>query len=376
MGRFLLCFSYIGTRYCGLQRQHGVLNPRTGRKSDRVKTVIGTIEDALLGFRPKDVRVVTSSRTDSGVHALCNTAHVDLIPSSSRAFSEYDPEFLCIAMNKRFSKTNEPIRMVEIRRVADNFHARFLAKNRKYCYRLALYDDDAFDSNTIPLSAFDRERVCVVSNRVDMKKVKEGAKFLSGTTNYLSFTSQRYFKDYIDPVKTLNIEIKPGNLWMEDFNYFARDKFKCYDLIFTGNSFMYRMVRKLMTCLLNIGRGHLTLERVQEILDNPETSWDDHHIRPSPSYALYLLNVEYDKKDLLYSPECPRLYLSQVEKQYHNAIFGLSKTLEAYGDQNSNSKKGRPCADMDAMKRQHIDEEYKDLYAARYLDYLNKGKSR
>jgi tRNA U38,U39,U40 pseudouridine synthase TruA len=75
-----------------------------------------------------------------------------------------------------------------------------------------------------------------------MDKLKEAARFLSGKKNYLTFTSPKYFCAYQDPVKTLNIVIRPSHLWMEDYSRIARDKLKCYDFIFIGNSFLYHMV--------------------------------------------------------------------------------------------------------------------------------------
>jgi hypothetical protein len=80
--------------------------------------------------------------------------------------------------------------------------------------------------------------------------------------------------------------------------------------------------------------------------------------------------------DLVFNPDNPRLYRSQDERTYHNALFRLSKTLETYVDQNLNSKIGnKDLINSDTIER-YLDEESKDLYARRYLEFVNKAKCR
>ncbi|XP_067873400.1 tRNA pseudouridine synthase-like 1 isoform X2 [Heterodontus francisci] len=122
--RYLIYFQYCGTRYSGVM------------KSPSHQTVLGVqnyLEDAVQKLRPvNEVNISISSRTDSGVHALCNSAHLDIQRKEGKP--PFTGNLLVDALN--FHLKPEPISVLKAVRVADNFHARFGALSRTYVYRL------------------------------------------------------------------------------------------------------------------------------------------------------------------------------------------------------------------------------------------------
>ncbi|XP_048417725.1 tRNA pseudouridine synthase-like 1 isoform X4 [Stegostoma tigrinum] len=122
--RYLIFFQYCGTRYSGVM------------KSPSHQPILGVqnyLENAVQKLRPvNEVDISISSRTDSGVHALCNSAHLDIQRKEGKP--PFSAELLVDALN--FHLKPEPISVIKAFRVADNFNARFRALSRTYVYRL------------------------------------------------------------------------------------------------------------------------------------------------------------------------------------------------------------------------------------------------
>ncbi|XP_072442579.1 tRNA pseudouridine synthase-like 1 isoform X4 [Chiloscyllium punctatum] len=122
--RYLIFFQYCGTRYSGVM------------KSPSDQTILGVqnyLENAVQKLRPvNEVNIAISSRTDSGVHALCNSAHLDIQRKEGKP--PFSAELLVNALN--FHLKPEPISVIKAFHVADNFSARFRALSRTYVYRL------------------------------------------------------------------------------------------------------------------------------------------------------------------------------------------------------------------------------------------------
>ncbi|XP_041062566.1 tRNA pseudouridine synthase-like 1 isoform X3 [Carcharodon carcharias] len=122
--RYLIYFQYFGTGYSGVM------------KSPSHQPVLGVqnyLEDAVQKLQPiNEVNISISSRTDSGVHALCNSAHLDIQRKEGKL--PFSAELLVDALN--FHLKPEPISVLKAFRVADNFNARFRALSRTYVYRL------------------------------------------------------------------------------------------------------------------------------------------------------------------------------------------------------------------------------------------------
>ncbi|KAM8757414.1 tRNA pseudouridine synthase-like 1 isoform 2-T3 [Acanthopagrus schlegelii] len=125
--RYLIFFQYIGTKYSGAVK----VPPHQLCK----KGVQDHLEDAIRALKPiNQVSLSISSRTDTGVHALCNSAHFDL--QRRNDMPPFTENVLVDALN--FYLKSEQIRVNRAHRVPDHFHARYCAQSRTYVYRIAL----------------------------------------------------------------------------------------------------------------------------------------------------------------------------------------------------------------------------------------------
>ncbi|XP_059186206.1 tRNA pseudouridine synthase-like 1 isoform X2 [Centropristis striata] len=125
--RYLIFFQYTGTKYSGVVK----VPPHQLNK----KGVQDHLEDAIRRLKPiNPVHLSVSSRTDTGVHALSNSAHFDLHRKNDRP--PFTEDVLVLALNNHLRE--EQIRVTRAHRVPDDFHARYRAQSRTYVYRVAL----------------------------------------------------------------------------------------------------------------------------------------------------------------------------------------------------------------------------------------------
>ncbi|XP_066190241.1 tRNA pseudouridine synthase-like 1 isoform X2 [Sylvia atricapilla] len=124
--RYLVFFQYFGTRYSGVMET----------KSDQALVgVQNYLEEAAQKLKPSaPIKFHISSRTDTGVHALANAAHVDIQRAPGKA--PFTAQQLVQGLN--YHLRPEPIRILSAQRVPGTFHARFCALSRTYVYRLLL----------------------------------------------------------------------------------------------------------------------------------------------------------------------------------------------------------------------------------------------
>jgi len=146
MQRYFMQFNYFGTRFQGLQKQlfrrkieeMTEIEVKTMYEKDE-RTIQGALESAVWNIvKPTNpVKLVTSSRTDKGVHALLNTAHVDLCPSSVTG-KYFPPTEITKMVNMWMIKKDLDIRVRKTMAVPPTFHSRYDVARRSYLYRLAI----------------------------------------------------------------------------------------------------------------------------------------------------------------------------------------------------------------------------------------------
>ncbi|XP_029359145.1 tRNA pseudouridine synthase-like 1 isoform X3 [Echeneis naucrates] len=125
--RYLIFFQYIGTKYNGAVK---VPAHQLGKRG-----IQDHLEEAIMRLKPVNpVSLSVSSRTDTGVHALSNSAHFDLQRKNNKP--PFTEQTLVEALN--FHLRSEQIRITHAHRVPNTFHARFSAESRTYIYRIAL----------------------------------------------------------------------------------------------------------------------------------------------------------------------------------------------------------------------------------------------
>ena len=216
--RLDLC--YDGTRYRGWQRLPG-----------REDTIQGKLETALSRILAQPIEVSGSGRTDAGVHALGQVAnfHCDSGLSAEeilRQLRRYLPEDIGI-----YSCVDVPPR----------FHARLNARSKTYCYRIW---------NSEQPCVFERRYVAVMPERLDLEAMRQAAARLIGEHDFSAFCGNAKMKK--STLRRLNaIDVRHQG---EEIR-----------LTFTGNGFLYNMVRILVGTLVEVGRGQRSPESMEAL---------------------------------------------------------------------------------------------------------------
>ncbi|XP_039223198.1 tRNA pseudouridine synthase-like 1 isoform X2 [Crotalus tigris] len=199
--RYLIFFQYFGAKYSGVKALP------SGMSAVGVENHLEKAAENLRASEP--IKFAISSRTDAGVHALCNTAHLDVQRKEGQPpFSE---DVLVQVLNKHL--LSEPIRVLSACRVSSNFHARFSARARTYVYRVATgctaYSD---------LPVFERD-LCWANWRghLNLAAMQEAATFLMGTHDFSTFCSASSEMPVRSPIKSLNwVEVRPARGFLSE----------------------------------------------------------------------------------------------------------------------------------------------------------------
>jgi tRNA pseudouridine38-40 synthase len=250
MPRFALQIEYHGGPFAGWQRQAGGL-----------PSVQAAVERALGRLEPGPHTIAAAGRTDAGVHATAQVAHVDLA-------RDWDPFRLSEALNAHLRP--DPVAITACVRVADDFHARFSATGRRYQFRLV--------ARRAPVT-HDRGLVWQVLNPLDAAAMREAAAHLVGNHDFTTFRST--LCQAKSPVKTLDlIEIAeqpyPGGVE--------------YRFHLAARSFLHNQVRSIVGTLERVGAGSWSAEDVRSAL----LARDRAACGPvAPPEGLYLVGVSY-----------------------------------------------------------------------------------
>ncbi|XP_055845022.1 tRNA pseudouridine synthase-like 1 [Episyrphus balteatus] len=307
MNRYLLNISYIGTRFSGIQKVVYKGVPRID-----TSTIQGCLELALKVFRPiNPINTHLSSRTDSGVHALQSSIHVDLERHDGQP---YKVDVMTGVLNRTLDKHDLPIRVNSTRLVPDTFHCRYQAKGRTYLYRLAVAKDEPIGAilknrnyqNFIPVDEYKR---CyfIQDHNFDIEKFKEGANLFKGRHDFRTFMSTASSKQKIDkgPMFSIrsisDIKVYPGrSLAVHPDATRAESLYNYWDLEISGRSFLYKQVRRIVGCLVSLACHRIQLKDVYEMLTIPsKESWHPKCVM-APPFGLYLCKVHYDESDLIF----------------------------------------------------------------------------
>ncbi|XP_060132184.1 tRNA pseudouridine synthase-like 1 isoform X2 [Zootoca vivipara] len=229
-----------------------------------------------------------SSRTDSGVHALCNAAHLDIERSGGKP--PFAGNILTDTLNHHLKP--EPIRILGARCVPSTFHARFSARSRTYVYRVV-----TGCSHRLELPVFERNR-CWATYRGHLNPLamQEAAAFLLGTHDFSTFRSASTELPKRDPVRTLSrVEVRPVPGFLSEHSKDSHLRF--WEMEFTGPSFLYKQVRRMVGVLVAVGQGRLEPRHVQRLLEIRDLmAYPNNTIAPPD--GLFLKDVEYCEADL------------------------------------------------------------------------------
>jgi tRNA pseudouridine38-40 synthase len=192
------------------------------QRQDHGPSVQQTLEEALASMTGEQATFTAAGRTDAGVHALAMAAHVDVARPVT-------PHRLRDGLNALVRP--QPISVLEVIPVADDWHARFSCIGRKYLYRIL---------NRRAPPALDAGRVWHVAVPLDVEAMREGAAHLIGRHDFTTFRSAQCQSD--SPVKTLDrLDVTRAG---EEVHIQA-----------AARSFLHHQVRSMVGCLALVGRS-------------------------------------------------------------------------------------------------------------------------
>jgi tRNA pseudouridine38-40 synthase len=245
MPRFKLTIEYDGTPYVGWQVQ------------DNGPSVQGLITTALAAFTGETVAVHGAGRTDAGVHALGQVAHVDLT-------KDWDTDTIRDAAN--FHLRPHPVAVLAAQPVPDAFDARFSAVRRHYLYRIVNRRADL---------ALDRARTWRVPRPLDAAAMHAAAQRLIGRHDFTTFRSTECQAK--SPLKTLDrLDVERSG-----------DEIR---IMASARSFLQHQVRSMVGSLVHVGEGKWSADDLSYALAARNRAACG---QVAPPEALYLVRVEY-----------------------------------------------------------------------------------
>jgi tRNA pseudouridine38-40 synthase len=245
MPRYKLIIEYDGTPYIGWQAQ------------DNGISVQGVLTDAIAAFAGERVTVAGAGRTDTGVHALGQVAHVDFA-------KEWDNDTVRDAIN--FHLRPRPVAVLAAEQVAADFDARFSAIKRHYLYRIANRRADL---------ALEQNRAWRVPRRLDCDAMQAAAQKLVGRHDFTTFRSTECQAK--SPVKTLDrLDV-------------ARDG-DDVRLVASARSFLQHQVRSMVGSLIHVGEGKWAPDDLAAALAARDRTACG---QVAPPHGLYLVRVDY-----------------------------------------------------------------------------------
>jgi tRNA pseudouridine38-40 synthase len=243
--RYKLTIEYDGAPFVGWQAQ------------DNRPSVQSALADAIAAFCGERVTVAGAGRTDAGVHALGQVAHVDLA-------KDWDDDSVRDAIN--FHLRPQPVAVLAAEQVAPDFDARFSATKRHYLYRIVNRRADL---------TLDRNRVWRVPWPLDAAAMHDAAQRLLGRHDFTTFrSSECQAKSPLKTLDRLNV-LRAG----EEIRIEA-----------TARSFLHHQVRSMVGSLVHVGDGKWSADDLADALAARDRTRCG---QVAPPHGLYLVRVEY-----------------------------------------------------------------------------------
>ena len=246
MPRYQIYIEYEGTNFRGWQVQK------------KGKTIQGLIQEKISKILKENIILLGSGRTDSGVHAIEQSAHFDC-----KIRIKQIEKFL---KSINYFLNKDRITILKIRKRNDNFHARFSAKMRIYQYIIF---------NRLSAPVLQSNRGWHIIKKLDLELMKKGAKKLIGTKDFSSFrASSCRAKSPIKTMKLVNLKSNKNKIIIE----------------FRSQSFLQQQVRSMVGCLKYLGEKKWSLKKFEKVLKLKKRSLC---APPAPPEGLYLAKIIY-----------------------------------------------------------------------------------
>ena len=246
MARYQLLIEYVGTDFRGWQIQK------------KGSTIQGLIQEKLTKLLKEKIILNGSGRTDTGVHAIEQSAHFDCKNEiiDLTKFLKSINHFL----------NNKGIAITKIKKRSNEFHSRFSAKQRIYKYIIF---------NQISAPVIEKQRGWHVRKPLDLDLIKKGAKKLVGTNDYSTFRSSScHAKSPIKTIKSVKIRSSKNKIEME----------------FKSQSFLQQQVRSMVGCLKYLGEKKWSLKKFETVMKSKKRVLC---APPAPPEGLFLSRIIY-----------------------------------------------------------------------------------
>lgn len=246
MKRYFIHLAYNGANYCGWQIQ-----PQS-------PSVQGELERCLSLKLGRPVNITGCGRTDTGVHARSFYAHFD-----------FEGQIVdCKDLSCRLNVFLPPdIVIFRIWEVAPDFHARFDAVSRTYHYQISRSKNPFHQNDAFPYFG-----------SLDVGKMQQAADLLFGYTDFTSFSK-------------LHTQVKTNNCKIMEAKWLEQDGLLVFRI--KADRFLRNMVRAIVGTLLEVGKGKMTLEDFQKVIETKNRCSAGESV---PAQGLFLQEVEYDFK--------------------------------------------------------------------------------
>ena len=246
MVRYQLLIEYVGTNFRGWQIQK------------KGSTIQGLIQEKISKLLKEKIILNGSGRTDTGVHAIEQSAHFDCNKKI------IDLTKFLKSINHFLNEKN--IAILEIKKRSKKFHSRFSAKQRIYKYVIF---------NQISSPIIEKKRGWHVRKPLDIKIIKKGAKKLVGTNDYSTFRSSScHAKSPIKTIKSIKIKSSKNRIEIE----------------FKSQSFLQQQVRSMVGCLKYLGEKKWDLKTFDKVFKSKKRVLC---APPAPPEGLFLARIIY-----------------------------------------------------------------------------------
>ena len=246
MFRYQILIEYVGTEFRGWQVQK------------KGKTIQGLIQEKISKILGEKIVLFGSGRTDSGVHAIEQSAHFDC----KNQINKTDKFIKSI----NYFLNREGVSILKLKKKKKNFHARFSAKMRIYKYIIF---------NRLAQSVLEKNRGWHIMNKLDLNAMKRGAEKLVGTKDFSTFRASSCRAK--SPIKTMKL-VKVKKL---DYKIIIE---------FRSQSFLQQQVRSMVGCLKYLGENKWNLKKFESVMKSKKRVLC---APPAPARGLFLSKIIY-----------------------------------------------------------------------------------
>jgi len=261
MRTFKLTIEYDGTRYSGWQQQANA------------RTVAGELNKAADDFFGRQIEIGGAGRTDAGVHAIAQVAHIKFPRGGASSaivrerIAKLRPQEILFGLNDRLPPD---INVLAVEEAPPSFHARHDAIARSYFYQISTRR-----------TAFGKKQVWWVKDRLNVQAMSDAAKLIVGGYDFAAFSER-------DPKR----EDQSSIVFVDEAEVVVEDHLILFRI--TASHFLWKMVRRLVGSLVEIGRGNVTAEEFGRLIQQPQSKSPLNPARvTAPPSGLFLEAIHY-----------------------------------------------------------------------------------